>query len=50
LQRIEHLLDSNALVDGVEDDLRLARGKIIVIAKNNLAKFETLVKVIPYIQ
>jgi hypothetical protein len=45
MKRIEILLQDDGLIEGVEDALRVARGKIIIITKNNLATFDRLIKV-----
>ena len=44
LQMLDELL-TRALANDAEEDVRLARGKIIVICKNNLNKFESLLAV-----
>ncbi|CAD5221076.1 unnamed protein product [Bursaphelenchus xylophilus] len=46
VRRMETLLeDETGLPEEVEDDIRLARGKMMVIMKNNLTKFSKLVDV-----
>jgi hypothetical protein len=46
LSRIELLLEDDGLIEGVEEDLRSARGKIIVLTKKNLSTFDRLLRVI----
>lgn len=44
--RLDQLLEKQTdLPEEVEDDVRLARGKIMIIVKNNLAKFGKLIDV-----
>jgi hypothetical protein len=43
--RIEQLLEDGSLLEGVEEALRVARGKIIIIVKNNLSTFSKLISV-----
>jgi hypothetical protein len=43
--RLESLIERQQLPDEVDGDVRLARGKIIVIVKNNLSTFDRLLKV-----
>ncbi|CAD5214870.1 unnamed protein product [Bursaphelenchus okinawaensis] len=45
INRMENLLETQkGLPEEVEDDIRLARGKMMVIRKNNLTKFSKLVE------
>lgn len=44
-KRIEQLLEDGSLLEGVEEALRVARGKIFIITKNNLSVFNKLILV-----